>query len=212
METIISVPWGTCGSFNSCPFMRCSKCAMKSDKRERSGGEDIPYDPLVSLPYLDTICKENSSPVNGATSRMFEWWHSRVETNNNNTISRYPPAQWLLIPIKTYWTLFTLSSPMKAYFRQGGEASAPEAPKLCQSPQMLENSEAVRSQVSVLLTFFFVRTWLGGKEIGVLKIRMITFPCPIRAANSSFPFQVVDMHASSRHIFRRIYCEKFLSI
>ena len=29
-----------------------------AEARENNGGEDVPYDKLVSLPYLDAICRE----------------------------------------------------------------------------------------------------------------------------------------------------------
>ena len=101
------------------------------------------------------------------------------------------------------------------YVGQECGVSALEPPTLCQSPQMLENCEAVRCKTEIhkspaylswaktsvsesfsspdafmfSLTYkTFVRTRLGRKRNwSILNILMISFPCPIWAANTSSP-------------------------
>ena len=126
------------------------------------------------------------------------------------------------------------------YVGQGGEVSALEPPTLCQSPQMLENwshhdracifwntqayliwakssaSESFSSSDAFIFSLtdnIFVRTWLEGKEIWVLNIVMISFPCPIWAANS-FPCWNACFFASyiSTDVLWKISISAFVSL
>jgi len=68
--------------------------------REENGGEDIPYDTLVSLPYLDAICRE--------------------------TLRLYPPVTQLMRTVRQDITL-PLSSPIKG--TNGQELNELHVPK-----------------------------------------------------------------------------------